>query len=475
MLLKKNAFFSLALASLFTLPGVAQIDYNLKDFQTPDIHYRSLDLSSYFGGGSNVTDQSSAINGTGSVNLDFYGYTNTDKYVGNQKWRLVGSGNLSSNENTPENGDESDNKSNHFGFGLFGQSENRWYLNERDAGFLGVHGVLDIDEYNSTSESIGIVDYNNENITGRFKGQLYAAYGLGRIEPVTYARLAYDTYNWLGKKKRLISEPSNEDVDQLGEVMTEVANTRFFDSRFKRIFQLEQIDSALRSSGNISEADMVYFAQVADIWGYANNFSRGSGSIWEFGAAGDFWYEHYSSFQTSNDSVTRDEDYVRDNNIAVYGYVRYLNQKPLNVKWQRDYEVSLYAGSGRHFVDIYDEVTNLSSQFRSTLKAGYQLGFYPNTRTSLQLGVSGYAVYGDNFDHSDEGMGYAADLRGGLYYWISPRFRFSFFASIIYTDNWVEGSFVPNLSENWTFVKNGLNSGDSFATNFRASLSYALF
>src|SRR5690606_3360603 len=142
---------------------------------------------------------------------------------------------------------------------------------------------------------------------------------------------------------------------QLGGVMTEVANTRFFDSRFQRIFQLEQIDSALRASGNISEADMVYFAQVADIWGYANNFSRGSGSIWEFGAVSDFWYEYYSSFHMNNDTVTRDEAYVQDNNIAVYGYVRYLNQKPINVKWQRDYEVSLYAGSGSHFTNNYAE------------------------------------------------------------------------------------------------------------------------
>lgn len=467
--------YLLLLFVLISTPILAQENYSIKDFKTPDIHYRSLDLSTYVGGGSYSTDQASTINGNGSVNLNFYGYTNTDKYIGNQSWRLVGTGNFVNNENTPDNGDNSTSENNSFGYGLFGQSENRWYLNDRNGGFLGLHGIINMDEYLSNSSSSGIDEYRNEGIQRGYKTQLYAAYGIGRIEPVTYARLAHDTYNWLGKKKRLASEPTNEDIDQLGAVMTEVANTRFFDSRFQRIFQLEQIDSALRSSGNISEADMVYFAQVADIWGYANNFSRGSGSMWEFGAVGDFWYDQSTYFQTINDSVTRDDDYVLDNNIAVYGYVRYLNQKPINVKWQRDYEVSLYAGPGRHFTNIYNDTTDLSTQFRSTLKAGYQIGFYPNTRTSLQLGVNGYAVYGDNVDYSDEGMGYAADLRASFYYWISPRFRFSFYTSIIYADNWVEGSFVPELSQNWTFNDQALNAGKSFTTNFRASLSYALF
>src|SRR5690606_6592183 len=226
ILFMKTSFnFLMLLFVLISTSTLAQENYPIKDFKTPDIHYRSLDLSSYLGGGSNTTDQSTTIDGRGSVNFDFYGYTNTDKYIGNQNWRLTSSGDFLDHENTFENGDESDYKNNGFGFGLFGQSENRWYLNERDGGFMGLHGMVDIDGYNYNSKSTGIDNYRSENTNESYKGQLYVAYGLGRIEPVTYARLAYDTYNWLGKKKRLTSEPSNEDVDQLGGVMTEVANT----------------------------------------------------------------------------------------------------------------------------------------------------------------------------------------------------------------------------------------------------------
>ena len=308
---------------------------------------------------------------------------------------------------------------------LNGTAENRWYINQRDGGYFGFHGVVGYQHAFRRSELIDLDVETRHQRNQDVYGQLYTAYGIGRIEPVTYARLAYDTYDWLRKKDRLSENPSNEDMDQLGAVMTEVANTRFFDSRFKRIFQLEQIDSTLRNSGLITEADMVYFAQVADIWGYANNFERGSGSLWEFGAVGDVAYNDSYFKRTENDSVLQDDKTIGNNNLAVYGYVRYINQKPINVKWQQDYDIALYAGAGGPFQEISNQDTDLTPNFRSTLKAGYQIGYYPNTRTYWVTRVGGSMLYGENSDASDEGFGYALDASSRMYYWITPRFRLS--------------------------------------------------
>ncbi|WP_417599663.1 hypothetical protein [Owenweeksia hongkongensis] len=475
MLLKTNAFFSLALASLFTLPGVAQIDYSLKGFQTPDIHYRRLDANTSLSGNQNNFENSNSTVGVGTLSLDFYGYTNTDKYIGKQYGRANGGFRLLDNENESPTGEVYKNKGGSSNYYLQGTAENRWYTNQRDGGYFGLHGALGyqggMSKRELTGVSVDLLEEDDQSING----QLYTSYGIGRIEPVTYARLAYDTYDWLRKKDRLSESPSNEDIDQLGAVMTEVANTRFFDSRFKRIFQLEQIDSTLRNSGLITEADMVYFAQVADIWGYANNFERGSGSLWEFGAVGDLAYEDYYYKRTENDSVIRDEKVVGWNDLAVYGYARYINQKPISVKWQRDYDVALYVGTGGHFQEIYNLDTDLNPNFRSTLKAGYQFGYYPNTRTYWTTRINGFVTYGENSDASDEGYGYALEARSQLYYWFTPRFRLSVNLKLVYSDNYVADSFIPLIDDSMVYDSSAGYNGKGFSTSLGASLSYALF
>lgn len=469
----------LNLAALLTIAIArslsAQIDYQLKDFVTPDIHYRRLDANTSVFGSHNDLENSKTTNGSGVLYFDFYGYTNTDKYNGRQYGQAKVGLRLVNNENTSDNGDSYKNKNYNTTYSLQGTSENRFYLNDRYGSFLGLHGAIDYEYDFRRNESRTPEFSQTEQNSNYVYGQLYASYGIGRIEPVTYARLAYDTYNWLGKKKRLSSEPTSKHVDQLGAVMTEVANTRFFDSRFKRIFQLEQIDSTLRSSGKITQADMVYFAQVADIWGYANNFDRGSGDMWEIGAVGDVDYGDYYFKRIQNDSILDEDDVVYDNNLAVYGYVRYVNQKPLSVKWQRDYDVALYVGSGGHFVEIDNQDTDLNSNFRSTLKAGYQIGYYPNTRTYWTTRINGFFTYGENADNSDEGYGYAFDVYSNFYYWITPRFRFSMNVRLIYSDTYVADSFIPMIDDSAVYGSNTGYSGKGFSTSFGASLSYALF
>ena len=78
MFLKTNAFFLLFFVGVFSIQGVAQIDYNLKDFKTPDIHYRRLDANTFFSGSQNNFESSTATNGSGALSFDFYGYNNTD-------------------------------------------------------------------------------------------------------------------------------------------------------------------------------------------------------------------------------------------------------------------------------------------------------------------------------------------------------------------------------------------------------------
>lgn len=474
MLLKKNAIFLLATASLLTLPSVAQIDYNLKDFQTPDVDFRRLSIGTNLGGGLNSQDSRNNRNGYGTLDLDYYRYKNTTSYVGTQNIDLRGTADFRSSEATTNVGNSFDNNDNSQNYVLYLSSENRFYKDERSGSFFGLHigSYQDLGFRNSTFEDITVEERKSQSIYS--SGQLFLTYGKGRIEPVRYARLAYDTYDWLNKKNRLTQTPSDEQIDEVGEVMTTVANTRFFDSRFKRIFELEQIDSALQAQGLISKADMVYFAQVADIWGYANSFERGSGDLWEIGVVGDLDYDNDQSSTWVDDTLNSEFNSTNNAHTAVYGYFSYVNQKPLSVKWQRDYNAALFAGAGQYFEEIDNaQDASMTPGFRSTLQAGYALGYYPNTRTSWKTGVSFLGTYGDNIDDDEaSNFGFAVEGSSRLYYWFSPRFRLSASVSLRYNDGFTSQGFDSMIDSPIYYAPNP-QSYDSWNTSFTTGLSYA--
>lgn len=474
-MLKQTAkLLTLLFALFFSIRGMAQIDYQLKDFQTPDVDFRILSVGTNLGGGFNSHDSRNDGNGYGALNFDYYSYKNTISYVGTQRVNLRGTADFRSSEATNNAGNSFDDNRNSQNYVLYLSSENRFYKDERSGSFFGLHvgSYQDLGFSNSTFEDITVEERKSQSIYS--SGQLFLTYGKGRIEPVRYARLAYDTYDWLNKKNRLTETPSDEQIDEVGAVMTTVANTRIFDSRFKRIFELEQIDSALQAQGLISEADMVYFAQVADIWGYANSFERGSGDLWEIGVVGDLDYDNDQSSTWMDDTLSSEFNTTNNAHTAVYGYFSYLNQKPLSVKWQRDYNAAFFAGAGQYFEEIDNaEDANMTPEFRGTLQAGYALGYYPNTRTSWKTGVTFLGSYGDDiYEDEKSNFGIAIEGSSRLYYWFSPRFRLSASVSIRYNDGFTSQGFDSMIDSSIYFARYR-QSYDSWNTRFTTGLSYA--
>lgn len=460
------AFFSCFLL-LFTAHLQAQLDYDIADFKTPEVRYNGLDFGSFlYGVYSGFEDGDNRL-ADGRFNLDYFNYTNRDGYIGDHDVDFNAFWVYSRTDR--ENGEDISFSNS---YTLHARSLNQFYYNGRSKNFIGLYGIssqqirLNNSRSENPAERRNVLNYDSQS-------QLYLSYGHGRIEPITLARQAYDTYVMLALKDRLRDNPTGAQVDSLAYVMTRIVNTRFFDSRFKTIFQLEQIDSAIRETGLVEETDMVYFAQLTDVWLYANVFARGSGSQWEVGAAGDVLHDRFH--QDLYEGGVQSQDHSYSNNYeagGVYLFGAYENNKPLSVERQQDIHLLLYGGA-----EYYPDYSIVQDGFRATFRAAYEFGWFPNTRTSWQNEIVGILSYGQNplkASEADYMMAYRAGLNSNLYYWLSPRFRVGGNARISYSTGYQGQGLSTLIDEPLNFFSSP-QASDNFQVRLNLELSYALF
>lgn len=104
-----------------------------------------------------------------------------------------------------------------------------------------------------------------ENIKERFrlfKITPYISFGKRRIQPIESARQAMDILLSRQKHGRLAKTPDKSMIDSLARVANRIRYKRFFDFRFKTIYQLKELDKALQNMNLIDTVDMIYFANL---------------------------------------------------------------------------------------------------------------------------------------------------------------------------------------------------------------------
>jgi len=447
----------------------AQINYDLKDFQSPEVKYQGLDADLYLSGdGSAVPAFNDDVNSVrGSGDLQYFRYQNSDRYIGrsNVSFRA----NMYFDETNNLFGDQTQqNVANHF-YQIRAYSRNNFYWDERSGYFLRADGFFSGRIQNNFLQQTSGDSLVSDLADKRYLQTSHAMIGIGhgRIEPVGYARLAYDMYAMLGRKN-LVDKPTKAQIEALADVMIDVVNTRFFDSRFQTIYQLEQIDSTLRSQGLGGEMPVSYFAQLADVWNSANRFTRGSGS--EISAGFKAVFDSYRLDQTNEVTGYR-QDTNRTSYAGILAYINYSNEKPLNIKWQRSFSITAEMG------DVDDGY--VSDKVDGRLHGTYGLGWYPNTRTRFNLDVSAAAFSGrtviENSPNTihDRNITYSTGIAGSFYYWITPRFRFYGGINMVY--GYIpEGYYLHEASLEdtwWGFVRN--DTGHILSGTL--ALSYAIF
>ena len=497
----KKLLLLLALFSLVYVQLNAQ-ESSIKDFQlngyiAPDIKYRALDLSAYFSSsGSHIEENKSFGN---SIVLEgdllYYSYSNTKKHQGINSSNLITRTSFGNNKNDNE-------KSNDFGADVFLDyySQNRIYY--KNNVFCGLHGGNQFTILGGNSNTSNDLEssYNEFELTIN----PYISLGKGKVQPIYSARKAQDILISLEKYGRLKRTPTPLEIDSLARVANRIKFKRFYDSRFKRIYQLEELDKALQGMGLIDSADIVYFANLSDIWSFAGNRERGSGTRFEGGIIpqvilSDYDRNYFSEFD--GNTIERSEK-RNTQSYGAYGFLSFNYFEALSFSWQSDFFLDFTIGHEWYEENKVNTVDSLTytwlpknqESWNALLNISWQIGYIPNTRTSLTL--TPYTSFSYGLSHSDnkkEMAGINAGFMFNSYYYLSPRFRIRVSANFAYYSDFtntapspfwnvvsyhndykyrqtndVVQSQLPNRNNN-ILIRNG------FDYSFRFTISYALF
>ncbi len=473
-------------------------NFPLNEYIAPDIKYRALDLSAYFSSsGSHIEENKSFGNNIVlEGDLLYYSYSNTEKHQGINSSNLVTKTLFGTANRDGE-------KSYDFGADVFLDyySQNRIY-NKKNV-FLGLHGGSQFTILGGKGKSSNDLESSNNEI-GLILNP-YISLGKGKVQPIYSARKAQDILISLEKYGRLKRTPTALEIDSLARVANRIKFKRFYDSRFKRIYQLEELDKALQGMGLIDSADIVYFANLSDIWSFAGNRERGSGTRFEGGIIPQVilsdYNRNYFSDEFDGNTIERSDERNTES-YGAYGFLSFNYFEALSFSWQSDFFLDLTIGHEwyeENKVSTADSLTftwlpKNQESWNALLNISWQIGYIPNTRTSLTL--TPYTSFSYGLSHSDndkEMAGINAGFMFNSYYYMSPRFRirvnanFAYYSSFTNTapspfwnavsyhndykyrqTNDVVQSQLANRNNN-ILIRNG------FDYSFRFTITYALF
>ncbi len=466
---------SALIVSLFTVSSFAQLkDFNLSDYKLPNLKRSALDLNFDFTNSNdlffkteNGTKNQHEI--TGNLNANYNFYINTAKTQ-----RLI-TGNFTFNPKYSTYSTNYNPKSSTINPLINYTFENRYYYKtntfiETDLIF-GSHYY-----YNYFEVSNGSKTTIKSNSFG-FSLSIPVKYGFGRIENVTDARHAVYILEELLSNNRL-NTVSTENILEFSSLISKLKNMRFFDSRHRKIYEIEALDSFLTTKKMISKSDARYFTTLNDLWDFGGTQSRSSGERISFGLTpGTSLIKTNSSY--SDTSYTDIDNTIKSYSIT--GKIEYYREKPISLKWQKSTNVSLY---GKYYY-LNDDNYLPNSQIPSIgLFFTQSLSYYPNTRTTLSFNYGGkYIQHLSNKLNQSDFKG--SKTKGALVftefnttYYFSPKLRLNANANLSY--RWIDNNFDSNIrfidaDINSLNNINNLNYNKNLNLNIRASITYSLF
>jgi hypothetical protein len=444
--------------------------FDLSKYNLPDIRTRRLDL--YFNLDQNAGNDISQFTDldttkvkqgslSGSVNLSYYHFRNTEKYKGELTVSTYFSPQFSkSRRNDLLRESKSINSS------LAIQSSNSFY--NKDKYFIKVDPYLSLSSGNNGyyRDLSSVSSRDEREAVYHSTLSVPVSLGHGRIEPVEDARLAIYILEELNRAGRISAIPEDNVVIEMAREISRIKKERFFDSRLRKIRELRVIDSFLVANSLISENDIDYFSVLNDQWDYAFGPSRESGLSVSAGFDNLLSFQKYYQ-KTIIDNMAPVTGKSSQNIFELGGFARIIYAKPVNLYWQ----VSGHLTASYDFAFTRDPVQTvnpvgnyLTGILRTAI--GYSLQYLPNSRTSIELVIDG------SYENSraertimtTDPVGYQLgitklSLYPGLimYYYISPRFRIQLNSSCSLINHKTTSEYesvIDNVEEIWKLSQN---------------------
>lgn len=437
----------------------------LKDYVTPDIKRRSLDLTfdsnGNFGTSSNDDENKSSI--FGSLNSNFKSYVNTRKFIGLHDFTFNFSGEYSKNE--------SDNSEDgRISPAIKYANQSRFY---KDKLFFETGGNVEF----YLTRRYGPDTPFNRTAAGGLSIPLKVGYG--RIERVEDMRQAIYIADKLAKQGVIDQKISTEKMNEFAQLISTVKNKRFLDHRKHLIYEVTAVDSFLINNHLVNSNGANYFTTLYDYWLYGALFERKSGKEISGGVrpmASQNWLIWEYPYAGQDAVVTRRYDVSY---AALQANVSFFYENPVSLSWQHSSLIELTGALGKNWYsnktrDMGNDRDDKRSRKQTNFNAyaDYYIGYYPNSRTNLRLGLSETFEWSkaEDYDISDSFNYYRAAttlLKFNTYYYISPQFRVSANAQVGY--RYLSGN--ENLYYTYPFV----SSRRSWIGDYSVSLTYSLF
>ncbi|MDL2281784.1 hypothetical protein LJC44_01530 [Parabacteroides sp. OttesenSCG-928-G06] len=433
--LKSTLFVLVCLLFSINLNAQYYDSFDLKKYYTPDIVRNELDLNFNSEGFSNKNDDDDTHYLKGDVSGYFMHLKNTRKFVGQHLTKLRYSGELYKNT-------ENNQKKNTHDITLEYTNISKIYFPNK----MFFHTGGELSTGVNRNKANDIVD---KDIFLDISIPLMVGYG--RIEDVTDARQAIYILDNLSKNKVLKRTLTEEEVFVFSQIISRVKNKRFLDSRLRLIDEIATVDSFFVDNGLITESSATYFTTLYDYWMYGDRFKRGAGYEIEAGIkpAYSYFYSKYGNGSSKN-------NYPVINAIAAFSY-----EKPVNLYWQNSINATLMA----QYADYKPKNAIHSKDYQLALSGTYMWGYYPTSRTNINMGITETAALvkqkmEDNYGEISRGY-INTSLFLKAYYYFSPQLRLS--ADVAFQHQYQKRT--------GTFAY----SDDLFAARYNLSLTYSIF
>jgi hypothetical protein len=444
---------------LFATNSFSQIDpVDFSQYKYPDLNRHELvlnydlfnELFKY-----RINDNSSALTKNSQFNFnneftaDYFSYRNSRKYQGSNRLSLSAFMSYSNDKH-----DSSTFKINRYVVDPSFSGYNRMYLNEKWFYELNYALIYQNNDYLFSQKTNGVEIESGKSYQNLLSFQPEIAFGYGRVETVTDVVHAIIYFKNLIKNDRLQNKPDQEGIFEFAKLLANLKNERFFDSREKKIYELEKIDSFLTSRNYINKGDIKYFTVIDDIWEFAGKVNRGSGSRISFSMSEKF--DLISNRYDSTDSTS----YSKIQTHRISPTIKFSLSKPVSALVQRD----IFADLGYDYTIPISNTDTSMVEYKTGnvfLNIGFSFGFYPNTRTYIKSSLA--LEYGRNSTFNElngtlTNIPLANMLDIHIYYYISPRFRY-------FLDSGFQYSFFKQLNSTYSsnFFNYYLSTGLQFA------------
>lgn len=430
---------------------LAQVDKNLllKNYTLPDIQRHALDLMANSNGGfiaSSLDDEGSS-NATINLNGAYSFYKNTRNFIGQQSLGVSFSGNYYKDKSyDTERGSISPIMS-------YGNSS-RFY--KGNIFFeTGVSAYVNYNRYYN--------DDNRDKYTFYTSAAIPLMFGVGRIENVKDMRQAIYIIDNLEKKGVINRSMSADEFNEFARLISTVKNKRFFDSRKRLISEVTALDTFLKSNNIIDEEGASYFTTLYDYWLYGDLFERKSGTEFKVGVIPSGRYNYYNDLA----SKKHNED------VEILGEISLSYENPSSLSWQHSSLVSVSGG----WLRSWKPSGNGDHQFKRTsdetfvkVYGEYYIGYYPNSRTNMNMGVSESFLYGKfkNEYYNEDFNVSVTRLHFDMYYYLSPQLRIAANTALAY-----KHASEDNVRHN--HYPAPIDGKRSWTGEYRVTLTYSLF